>query len=213
MRAGEVGDDGVEDDMACKLSEGDIFGTLKKQLAKINVCVEDEKGRDAANLPPTLELEFVVKPTGAVTEFHINDRHYRTGPMNNCMIKAFNTIHFPESTGTNCPVTIPIKIGSRRVGSSSAHRLWAAHLRVRLDPAHAGVARWVAPPSAPGLIWLLSSIVICSARRRWRSCGRKLSRCARGLRCRSGWCVRSWGLSAMAMLFWKCRRRRSGSFT
>jgi hypothetical protein len=107
-------DQGAAEDeiMSCKLSEGDIFGTLKKQLAKINVCVEDEKTRDAANLPPTLELEFVVKPTGAVTDFHINDRHYRTGPMNNCMIKAFNTIHFPESTGTNCPVTIPIKIGS-----------------------------------------------------------------------------------------------------
>ncbi len=103
-----------EDDMvmSCKLSQNDIFATLKKHLAKINVCVEDEKTRDAANLPGQLELEFVVKPTGTVTDFHVNDRHYRTGPMNNCMIKAFNTIKFPESDGTNCPVTIPIKIGS-----------------------------------------------------------------------------------------------------
>jgi hypothetical protein len=102
-----------EEDMvsSCKLSQNDIFGTLKKHLAKINVCVEDEKGRDAANLPSQLELEFVVKPNGKVTDFHVNDRHYRTGPMNNCMIKAFNTISFPESDGTNCPVTIPIKIG------------------------------------------------------------------------------------------------------
>ncbi len=97
--------------LSCKLSQNDIFGTLKKQLAKINVCVEDEKGRDAANLPSQLELEFVVKPTGKVVDFRINDRHYRTGPMNNCMIKAFNTITFPETDGTNCPVTIPIKIG------------------------------------------------------------------------------------------------------
>ncbi|HSI06230.1 MAG TPA: GYF domain-containing protein, partial [Myxococcota bacterium] len=76
-----------EDEMvlSCKLSQNDIFGTLKKHLAKINVCVEDEKGRDAANLPSQLELEFVVKPTGKVVDFHINDRHYRTGPMNNCM--------------------------------------------------------------------------------------------------------------------------------
>lgn len=103
----------TEDEMvlSCKLSQNDIFGTLKKQLAKINVCVEDEKGRDAANLPSQLELEFVVKPTGKVVDFRINDRHYRTGPMNNCMIKAFNTITFPETDGTNCPVTIPIKIG------------------------------------------------------------------------------------------------------
>ncbi|MBC7794905.1 MAG: DUF4339 domain-containing protein [Clostridia bacterium] len=105
---------GDEDDMvmSCKLSQNDIFSTLKKHLAKINVCVEDEKTRDAVNLPGQLELEFVVKPTGTVTDFHVNDRHYRTGPMNNCMIKAFNTIKFSESDGTNCPVTIPIKIGS-----------------------------------------------------------------------------------------------------
>jgi hypothetical protein len=103
----------TEDEMvlSCKLSQNDNFGTLKKHLAKINVCVEDEKGRDAANLPSQLELEFVVKPTGKVVDFHINDRHYRTGPMNNCMIKAFNTISFPETDGTTCPVTIPIKIG------------------------------------------------------------------------------------------------------
>lgn len=97
--------------MSCKLSQQDIFGTLKTHLAKINVCVEDEKTRDAANLPSTLELEFVVKPTGKVVEFKINDRHYRTGPMNNCMVKAFNTITFPTTDGSNCPVTIPIKIG------------------------------------------------------------------------------------------------------
>lgn len=112
---GKPGEAGAPDEpemvMSCKLSQNDIFGTLKKHLAKINVCVEDEKGRDAANLPSQLELEFVVKPTGKVTDFHINDRHYRTGPMNNCMIKAFNTISFPETDGTNCPVTIPIKIG------------------------------------------------------------------------------------------------------
>lgn len=111
--SGEGGSSSEEDDMvmSCKLSQSAIFGTLNKHLAKINVCVEDEKTRDAVNLPNQLELEFVVKPTGTVSDFHVNDRHYRTGPMNNCMIKAFNTIKFPESDGTNCPVTIPIKIG------------------------------------------------------------------------------------------------------
>lgn len=96
----------------CKLSQQDIFGTLRNHLAKLNVCVEDEKKRDTENLlPPTLELQFVVKPTGKVVDFIVNDRHYRAGPLNNCMIKAFNTIAFPPSAGANCPITIPIKIG------------------------------------------------------------------------------------------------------
>jgi len=98
--------------MQCQLSQADIFGTLKKNLGKINVCVEDEKTRDTQGLlPPTLELDFVVQTSGKVAEFSIGDRHYRTGPLNNCMIKAFNSIAFPTSKGANCPVTIPIKIG------------------------------------------------------------------------------------------------------
>lgn len=95
----------------CKLTQQDIFGTLSHSLGKINVCVQDEKQRDAKNLPPTLDLDFIVLPDGRVSEFKVNDRHYRTGPMNNCLIKAFATISFPKSNGANCPVTIPIKIG------------------------------------------------------------------------------------------------------
>lgn len=96
----------------CKLSQAEIFGTLKKHLAKLNVCVEDEKSRDTQGLlPPQLELEFVVQTSGKVTDFEIQNRHYRKGPMNNCMIKAFMTISFPSSNGANCPVAIPIKIG------------------------------------------------------------------------------------------------------
>jgi len=95
----------------CKLTQQDIFGTLSKSLGKINVCVQDEKQRNPTGLPGTLELDFVVMPDGHVNEFTISDRHFRTGPMNNCMIKAFQTIGFPRSNGASCPVTIPIKIG------------------------------------------------------------------------------------------------------
>jgi hypothetical protein len=96
----------------CKLSQADIFGTLKKALAKINVCVQDEKSRDTQGLlPPTLELAFVVTTSGKVAEFEIGDRHYRTGPMKNCLTKVMNSTAFPTSNGANCPVTIPIKIG------------------------------------------------------------------------------------------------------
>jgi hypothetical protein len=96
----------------CKLSQGDILGTLKRSLSLINVCVEDERSRDTQNLlPPTLELDFVVQTSGRVTDFALTDRHYRKGPLANCLTKAFNTIQFPATNGANCPVTIPIKIG------------------------------------------------------------------------------------------------------
>ena len=97
----------------CQLSQADIFGTLKRNLASINRCVENERATDSQNLlPSTLELDFVVDTSGKVVDFQINDRHYRTGPLKNCMTKAFSTIVFPPSSGSNCPVTIPIKIGS-----------------------------------------------------------------------------------------------------
>lgn len=95
----------------CKRSNAEIIGVLTKHLRMINFCVEDEKKRNAAGLPSMLKLSFVAKPTGSVGDFAILDRHYRTGPMRNCMVKAFRAIRFPPTSGTNCPVTIPIKIG------------------------------------------------------------------------------------------------------
>lgn len=95
---------------SCQRNTAAILGVLQKHVARINVCVEDEKGRNAAALPATLKLDFVVQATGSVTDFRILDRHYRTGPMNNCMIKVFRRVKYPSVGGSNCPVTIPIKI-------------------------------------------------------------------------------------------------------
>lgn len=95
---------------SCQRSQSAILSVLQKHVAKINVCVEDEKSRDAARLPPTLKLDFVVQASGSVTDFSVLDRHYRTGPMNNCMIKVFRRVRYPTVAGSNCPVTIPIKI-------------------------------------------------------------------------------------------------------
>ena len=50
---------------SCARGQGEIFGVLGKHLGKINVCVQDEKSRDAANLPNSITLSFVVKPDGS----------------------------------------------------------------------------------------------------------------------------------------------------
>lgn len=95
----------------CQRGQGDILGVLKNHLAKINICVEDEKSRDSQGLlPPVLRLEFVVKASGKIVELGIDDRHYRRGPLNNCMTKVFRRIRYAPTAGANCPVTIPIRI-------------------------------------------------------------------------------------------------------
>lgn len=96
---------------SCQRSQQEIFGTLGRHLAKINVCVQDEKSRNPTGLPAALPLDFIIKPDGKIVEFEIGHRHFRTGPMKNCMIKAFRQIRFPAAGGTTCPVSIPIKIG------------------------------------------------------------------------------------------------------
>lgn len=102
----------VEAISSCERSQQEILGTLARHLGKINVCVEDEKSRDKQGLlPPSLGLSFVVKPSGKIVEFGIADRHYRTGPMKNCMTKAFSRIRYPAAGGSNCPIDIPIRIG------------------------------------------------------------------------------------------------------
>jgi hypothetical protein len=96
----------------CKRSQKDIFGVLRNNLRKINFCVSDEKKRNGkAALPESLKLSFVARPSGTVSDFTIIDRHYRKGPMRNCMLKVFRAIRFPQVGGSNCPVQIPVKIG------------------------------------------------------------------------------------------------------
>lgn len=94
----------------CQRPPGEILGVLRNHLRNINTCVQDEKSRNPADLPPTLKLSFVAKPDGKVGDFEILDRHFKTGPMRNCMLKTFKLVKFNPTGGTNCPVTIPIKI-------------------------------------------------------------------------------------------------------
>ena len=94
----------------CQRDNQDIIKTLSRHLRKINVCVQDERKRSGDKLPDALELDFIVKPSGRVVEFAIDHRHYRRGPMKNCMTKVFRTVRYPRSGGTACPVSIPIKV-------------------------------------------------------------------------------------------------------
>ncbi len=98
---------------SCERGTNDILGALSKHVSKLNVCVvEEKKGPEGNLLPAKLVIEFVVRPDGKVVDFGIDDRHYRTGPLKNCMTKVFNTIKYDAAGGSNCPVTLPLNIGS-----------------------------------------------------------------------------------------------------
>ena len=85
---------------------------IQRKIDAVKSMIQDEKSRDTQGLlPGTLTLEFVVLPDGKVVEFAVENRHYRTGPMRNCMLKVFRLMRFPGVGGSNCPVSIPIKIG------------------------------------------------------------------------------------------------------
>ncbi len=112
--AGPTGETGTDEFVSsCTRTRRDILTTLGRHVGKLNVCVLDEKKRDKHDLlPSTLVIEFVVKPEGKVTDFGITDRHYRSGILRNCMFKVFTMVRYPSAKGTNCPVTLPLKIGS-----------------------------------------------------------------------------------------------------
>jgi hypothetical protein len=96
----------------CTRSQGDILSALGKHVGKLNVCVVEEKnGPEGKLLPSSLDIEFVVRPDGKVVDFGITDRHYRTGPLKNCMTKVFMGVKYAAAGGSNCPVTLPLKIG------------------------------------------------------------------------------------------------------
>jgi hypothetical protein len=92
----------------CQRTQQEIFTTLGKHLAKVNVCVQDEKAR--APMPSTMPLAFVIAPTGRTRDVEVMWRERRGGPLQNCLIKAFQMMDFGVSDGGDCPVEIPVKI-------------------------------------------------------------------------------------------------------
>lgn len=96
----------------CTRTPQAIVGAVRRHLSKLDVCVEDEKSRGQGDLPARLILDFVVTAEGKVKDFAPRDRHYRTGPMRNCLLKVFRQVRFPAAKGTSCPVAIPMKTRS-----------------------------------------------------------------------------------------------------
>lgn len=99
----------VED--SCKLEDRDVLRTLKKSLGKINWCIESEKGRNPGGaLPESLPVSFVVRPTGEIIQFRVEDVDYRQSVLGKCLKKTFRKVRFPPRTGTDCPINLPIRI-------------------------------------------------------------------------------------------------------
>lgn len=95
----------------CARSQQDILGVLGQHIGALNACVHAERQNDKDDLlPPTLVLEFIVRPDGRASNVGIDDDDYRASPLRNCWVKVFQSVTFPEVGGSNCPVRLPIRI-------------------------------------------------------------------------------------------------------
>jgi hypothetical protein len=96
---------------SCKLDQRDVLRTLKKGLGKINRCVENEKGRNPNGiLPESLPVSFVVRPSGEIIQFRVEDADFRQSVLGKCLKRAFRAVRFPSRKGTDCPINLPIRI-------------------------------------------------------------------------------------------------------
>ena len=96
---------------SCERSQRDIINGVKRHLSRINACIASEQNRSGkGSLGSTLVVAFVVRPIGSVVDFEIQDRVVAAAGLRNCLTRVFQGMRFPRVGGTNCPVTLPIKL-------------------------------------------------------------------------------------------------------
>ena len=96
---------------SCERSQKSIINGVKRHLSRINACIANEQNRSGkGSLGSTLVVAFVVRPVGSVVEFEIQDRVVAKTGLRNCLTRVFRGMRFPRVGGTNCPVTLPIKL-------------------------------------------------------------------------------------------------------
>jgi len=96
---------------SCERSQKSIINGIRKHFKRINTCIANEQKRSGKNsLGSTLVVAFVVRPTGSVLEFEIQDRVVAQTGLKNCLTRVFRGMRFPRVGGTNCPITLPIKL-------------------------------------------------------------------------------------------------------
>ncbi|MFC1611469.1 hypothetical protein ACFL6C_10955 [Myxococcota bacterium] len=99
------------DASSCQRPRGTILSPLLKHAAQLTVCVNEmRKSQPGVSMPDRLNIEFVVRPDGKVSNFAVLDRHYRTGLLKNCMTKVFIRVRYPAAEGSNCPVELPLTL-------------------------------------------------------------------------------------------------------
>jgi hypothetical protein len=95
----------------CGLEQEHIFSVLRRHVSALNTCVLEEKKRHPeGGLPAVVEVSFVVRPSGRVVEFDVDDPSMQEGGLRNCFMRVVNSMVFPEHGGTSCPVSVPVRI-------------------------------------------------------------------------------------------------------
>ena len=96
---------------SCERSQESIVKGVRKYLRQINSCIKNQQSREEGQgLGAALVVNFVVRPTGRVLDFEIDKPRSAQVGLKNCMTRVFRTIRFARVGGTNCPVSLPIKL-------------------------------------------------------------------------------------------------------
>jgi len=72
-------------------------------------CIREEAARNP-NMPGTITVEFVIKNTGGTTDFKVQEREIRTGPLATCLGAKIGALRFPQFSGENKVFMFPFRI-------------------------------------------------------------------------------------------------------
>lgn len=92
-----------------ELSKEEMLGVFKSGAGGYMQCIREEAQRNP-NMPSVITVEFVIKGNGSTTDFKVQEREVRTGPLATCLGQKIGALKFPRFSGENKFFQFPFKI-------------------------------------------------------------------------------------------------------
>jgi len=92
-------------------SPADIMTVIGQHALQVNRCLVDaQRHKTVTKATRTVDLDFVVLPTGEIQEIESHAPKMRGDALRHCVAKALKKVAFPPVEGGPCPINLPLNV-------------------------------------------------------------------------------------------------------
>jgi hypothetical protein len=103
--------DAADGIVPCARSPADIMTVVGRHSQALNKClIAGQKHKRLAKGTRTVDLEFLVMPSGKIEGVRVHEEDTRDSSLQICVGKVLETTRFPAVKGGTCPISLPLNV-------------------------------------------------------------------------------------------------------